>query len=339
MTPPSTLPALSAAVSRSRDLLEGRRRFIPVSMAGLVLVLVFVVGSLRYSGFLDPQVVLNLAVNNSFLIVLAVGVTFVILAGGIDLSTGAVLALSTMICAWLLREGWPPLLVIPAALLAGTAIGLAQGCIIHFYGVQPFIATLGGMFFARGLCFVISTESIPISDPLFSALAQTRVPVLPGGASLSLGAVIALAVAGAAAYVLHRTRFGRSVYAVGGSESSALLMGLAVGRVKVGVYTLSGFCAALGGVLYTLYIASGNGLHGLGMELDAIAAVVIGGTLLTGGFGYVLGSVIGVLTLGAIQAILVFEGTLSSWWTRIVAGTLLFAFILLQRALAPRAAR
>ncbi|GAA3762935.1 galactofuranose ABC transporter, permease protein YjfF [Salinactinospora qingdaonensis] len=338
MTLPSAPPALSAAASRTRKLLEGQRRFIPVTMAGLVLVLVFAAGSLRYTGFLEPQVALNLLVNNSFLIVLAVGVTFVILAGGIDLSTGSVLALSTMICAWLLREGWPPLLVIPAALAAGAVIGLAQGCIIHFYGVQPFIATLGGMFFARGLCYLISTESIPITDPLFTALAQARIP-LPGGTSLTLGALLALVVAGVAAYVLHRTRFGRSVYAVGGSESSAMLMGLAVGRVKVGVYTISGFCAALGGVLYTFYIASGNSLHGLGMELDAIAAVVIGGTLLTGGFGYVMGSVIGVLTLGTIQTILVFEGTLSSWWTKIVAGALLFAFILLQRALAPRAAK
>ncbi|GAA4892028.1 galactofuranose ABC transporter, permease protein YjfF [Streptomonospora salina] len=338
MTPPSTLPDLSAAVSRTREAVESRRRFIPVTMAGLVLVLLFAAGSARYTGFLEPQVALNLLVNNSFLIVLAVGVTFVILSGGIDLSTGAVLALSTMICAWLLREGWPPLLVIPVALLAGTAIGLAQGCMIHFYGVQPFIATLGGMFFARGLCYLISTESIPITDPLFGALSQTRIP-LPGGTSLSLGAAVALAIAGVAAYVLHRTRFGRSVYAVGGSESSAMLMGLAVGRVKVGVYTVSGFCAALGGVLYTLYIASGNSLHGLGMELDAIAAVVIGGTLLTGGFGYVLGSVVGVLTLGTIQTILVFEGTLSSWWTKIVAGALLLVFILLQRVLAPRSAR
>ncbi|MFD0775497.1 galactofuranose ABC transporter, permease protein YjfF [Streptomonospora algeriensis] len=338
MTRPSALPALPSAVSRTRELLEGRRRFIPVGMAGLVLVLLFAAGSMRYTGFLEPQVALNLLVNNSFLLVLAVGVTFVILSGGIDLSTGSVLALSAMICAWLLREGWPPLLVIPVALLAGAAIGLAQGCIIHFYGVQPFIATLGGMFFARGLCYLISTESIPITDPLFGALAQTRLP-LPGGTSLSVGAVVALAVAGAAAYVLHRTRFGRSVYAVGGSESSAMLMGLAVGRVKVGVYVISGLCAAAGGVLYTLYIASGNSLHGLGMELDAIAAVVIGGTLLTGGFGYVLGSVVGVLTLGTIQTILVFEGTLSSWWTRIVAGLLLLVFILLQRALAPRAAK
>lgn len=327
--------ALSSTVTRTQALLEGRRRFVPVVMSGVVLVLIFAVGSMRYSGFLDAQVVLNILINNSFLVVLAVGVTFVILSGGIDLSVGSVLALSAMICAWLLQEGWPPLLVIPVALLAGAAIGLFQGCIIHFYGVQPFIATLGGMFLARGLCYLISTDSIPITDPVFTAMAQTRVP-LPGGTSLSIGAVIALAAALAAAYVLNRTRFGRSVYAVGGSESSALLMGLPVARVKIGVYTISGLCAALGGVLFTFYISSGNSLHGLGMELDAIAAVVIGGTLLTGGFGYVLGSVIGVLTLGTIQTILVFEGTLSSWWTRIVAGTLLFAFILLQRALAPR---
>lgn len=331
------MTTLTTAKSTVSDLLDGRRRFIPVTMAAVVLVLMFTAGSLRYDGFLDGQVILNVLINNSFLIVLAVGVTFVILSGGIDLSTGSVLALSAMICAWLLAHGWPPLLVIPVALLSGSLIGLLQGCIIHFYGVQPFIATLGGMFLARGLCYLISTESIPISDPTFAMFAQTRIP-LPGGTSLTLSAIIALATALAAAYVLHRTRFGRSVYAVGGSESSAQLMGLPVARVKVGVYAISGFCAALGGVLFTFYISSGNSLHGLGMELDAIAAVVIGGTLLAGGFGYVLGSVLGVLTLGTIQTILVFEGNLSSWWTRIVAGTLLLVFILIQRALAPRSA-
>ena len=142
-----------------------------------------------------------------------------------------------------------------------------------------------------------------------------------------------------ALFVAHCTPFGRSVYAVGGSEHSAVLMGLPVRRTLIGVYTLSGFCSALAGVVFTFYMLSGYGLHAVGMELDAIAAVVIGGTLLTGGVGYVAGTLFGVLMLGIIQTLISFDGTLSSWWTRIVVGVLLFAFCLLQRLLSRRSGK
>jgi len=139
-------------------------------------------------------------------------------------------------------------------------------------------------------------------------------------------------VAVAGAMLLARsTQFGRTIYAIGGSETSAALMGLPVASTIVRVYALSGFCAALGGVLYTLYTLSGYSLHATGLELDAIAAVVIGGTLLTGGIGHVQGTLFGVLVLGLIQTLIAFDGTLSSWWTRIVIGMLLLAFCLLQR--------
>ena len=137
-------------------------------------------------------------------------------------------------------------------------------------------------------------------------------------------------------FVLHRTRFGRTVYALGGSESSALLMGLPVARTKVLVYVVSGFCSGLSGLLFSFYTLSGYSLTAIGTELDAIAAVVIGGTLLTGGFGFVWGSVLGVLVLGTIQTIITFEGTLSSWWTKIFIGGLLLVFIILQRLLTAR---
>jgi simple sugar transport system permease protein len=144
-------------------------------------------------------------------------------------------------------------------------------------------------------------------------------------------ALLALGVVGVAAWVLHLTRFGRTVYAVGGSEASALLMGLRVARVKVGVYVVSGFCSALAGLLFSLYMLSGYSLHAVGMELDAIAAVVIGGTLLVGGRGMVLGSLLGVLVLGTIQTFISFDGTLSSWWTKISIGVLLLVFVVMQR--------
>jgi len=140
-------------------------------------------------------------------------------------------------------------------------------------------------------------------------------------------------------WLAHATEFGRTVYAIGGSEASALLMGLPVARTTVLVYTFSGFCSALAGVVFTFYMLSGYGLHAVGLELDAIAAVVIGGTLLSGGVGYVAGTLFGVLILGIIQTLIAFDGSLSSWWTRIVIGALLFVFCLLQRGFESRRPR
>ncbi|MFF4777926.1 galactofuranose ABC transporter, permease protein YjfF [Microtetraspora fusca] len=328
----------------SAALLAGRRRlartiprkYVPVLVTAGLFAAMFVAGGVRYRGFADGQVVLNVFVDNAFLLVVAVGMTFVILTGGIDLSVGSVVALSTMISATLLTgHGWPAPAVIALVLAVGAALGLAMGAIIHYFEIQPFIVTLAGMFLARGLCYTIGTESISITDPAFTALAQTKIR-LGGGLWISPSVVVALIVVAVAAYVLHYTRLGRDVYAVGGSEQSALLMGLPVARTKIAVYTVSGFCSALGGVLLSFYMLSGYGLHAVGMELDAIAAVVIGGTLLTGGSGYLLGTVLGVLVLGLIQTIISFEGTLSSWWTKIFIGLLLFAFILLQRLIGAR---
>ena len=218
---------------------------------------------------------------------------------------------------------------------SGTLLGTAMGLLIHYFDIQPFIATLAGMFLARGLCYLISVDSIPIKDETFSAIAFGTI-TLPGGYYLGWTAVFALVIVAVAAYVLASTRFGRTVYALGGSEPSALLMGLPVAATKVGVYAISGLCAALGGLLFALYTLSGYSLHAVGMELDAIAAVVIGGTLLTGGRGFVIGSLLGVLVLGTIQTFISFDGTLSSWWTRISIGVLVLVFVVAQRVLTRR---
>lgn len=318
----------SSALSSVRLRLP--QRFLPVVATVVVFAVTFGIGSVRYQDFASGQVVANLFIDNAFLIVLAVGMTFVILTGGIDLSVGAVAALSTMIAASTLRAGWPVLLAVLAVLVSGTVLGLLMGLVIHYFDVQPFIVTLAGMFLARGLCFLISVESVSITNTSFRSFATGTI-VLPGDVTLTYSVLVALAVVAAAVYVLHLTRFGRTVYAVGGSETSARLMGLPTTRAKVGVYAVSGFCSALGGLLFALYMLSGYGLHAVGMELDVIAAVVIGGTLLAGGVGYVAGSTAGVLVLGTVQALISFEGTLSSWWTKIVIGVLLLAFIVLQR--------
>jgi simple sugar transport system permease protein len=301
----------------------------------ILLAVMLGLGGAAYPGFLSLQVVLNLLIDNAFLLVIAVGMSFVILSGGIDLSVGSVLALTTMISAWLLQVAhWPPAAVIAAALVLGALFGAAMGAVIHFFKLQPFIVTLAGMFLARGLCYLISINSITIDEPFFVAMSQTQLPFL--GGFVSPGALVAIVVLALAIWVAHYTSFGRAVYAIGGNEQSAAMMGLAVARTKILVYAFSGFCAALAGVLFSFYMLSGYGLHAQGTELDAIAAVVIGGTLLTGGYGYVAGALSGVLVLGAIQTLIAFDGTLSSWWTRIVIGGLLFVFCVVQRLMSVR---
>lgn len=299
----------------------------------LLLVVMLGLGGAAYPGLLSTQVIFNLLIDNAFLLVIAVGMTFVIVSGGIDLSVGSVLALSTMIAAWLLNVAhWPPQLVIASVLALGTVFGAGMGALIHYFKLQPFIVTLAGMFLARGLCYLISINSITIDDPLFVAMSQTQLQFL--GGFVSPGVVIAVLTLLLAIWLAHATPFGRAVYAIGGNEQSALMMGLPVGRTKVFIYAFSGFCASLGGVLFSFYMLSGYGLHAQGTELDAIAAVVIGGTLLSGGYGYVAGALSGVLVLGTIQTLIAFDGTLSSWWTKIVIGGLLFVFCVVQRLMA-----
>lgn len=310
--------------------LKVNNKQIPVMVTLGLFLLMYLYGTLKYTGFASPQVFLNLFIDNAFLIIVAVGMTFVILSGGIDLSVGSVIALTSMVTASLLENvQLSPWIVIPIALLIGTTLGFTMGCLIHYFNLQPFIVTLAGLFLARGLSYLISVETIAINNTFFQYVASTKIFI--GDYFISISVVIALLVVFIAIYIAHYTKFGRNVYAIGGSEQSALLMGLPVSRTKVMIYTLSGFCSSLAGVVFTFYMLSGYGLHANGLELDAIAAVVIGGTLLTGGVGYVAGSVFGVLILGIIQTLIVFEGTLSSWWTKIAIGALLLMFIVFQR--------
>jgi galactofuranose transport system permease protein len=307
-------------------------KFMPILATIGVFLTLYLYGFLQYKGMRTPQAFLNLFVNNAFLLITSIGMTFVILSKGIDLSVGAMIALTSVTSAALLeRTGLSPLIVIPLMLLMGILFGATMGTIIHVFKVQPFIVTLAGMFFARGMCFFISLDAIPIRDPLYRTMALYRLQ-LPffERAFISLGAVIALILLVVGMYIAHFTRYGRSVYAVGGSEQSALLMGLPVGRIKISVYALNGFCSALAGIVFSISLLSGHGLYATSVELDAIASVVIGGTLLTGGQGYVFGTLFGVLVTGLIQMLIQFNGNLSSWWTRIAVGALTLIFIGVQ---------
>ncbi|MRI31669.1 sugar ABC transporter permease YjfF [Endozoicomonas sp. OPT23] len=288
-------------------------------------------GSAQFDSFFSMRVFTNLFTDNAFLAITAIGMTFVILSGGIDLSVGSMIACVGVATAVLIEHyQLHPLVVFPIILICATLFGSFMGFLIEKYDLPPFIVTLAGMFFLRGLSFVISIESIPITHSFYDSIADFYIP-LPGNGSLTVSTLILLTVLAGAVYIAHYTRIGRNIYAVGGNEQSAALLGVPVGRTKLFVYSANSFLAALAGIVFTFYTFSGYSLAAMGLELDAIASVVIGGTLLSGGVGYVVGTIFGVLIQGVIQTIISFDGTLNSWWTKIFIGLLLFIFISLQR--------
>jgi len=314
-------------------------KYINLMITVVLFFALFAAGSVLYNGFFSTQVLLNMLIDNAFLIITAIGMTFVLIIGGIDISVGSVIALVCMLSAYLLEiQHLSAMIVIPLMLLMGFLFGLVQGSFIHFFTIQPFIVTLAGMFLARGLCYVISIDTIMITNPFYQFIATYRIP-LPFDNFISISVIIALVLVLAALYLSNYTKFGRAVYAIGGNAQSAMLMGLPVGRTKVLVYGLSGFCSALSGVVFSFYMLSGYGLHAMGLEMDAIASAVIGGTPLTGGVGFVTGTVFGVLIQGVIQTLIMFQGTLSSWWTKIAVAFLLCLFIVLQRIVVSRKER
>jgi len=319
---------------RPRSLIVRYQRFLPLAVTIGLFLLMYGAGAYKFDGFFTLQVFLNLFIDNAALLITATGMTLVIISGGIDLSVGSVIALTSMVSATLVeRHGWNPAGVIALVLVMGAAFGFVTGVVIQYFKTQPFIATLAGMFFARGLCYVISIDSITIENSFYTDVALFRIPLVYDS-SITVNVLLALSVLAIAFYLAHFTRFGRTIYAIGGNEQSALLMGLPVARTKVLVYTFNGFCAALAGVVTTFFMLSGYGRHAMGTELDAIAAAVIGGALLTGGTGYVVGTLFGVLLYGVIQTLINFDGSLNSWWTTIVISLLLLAFCLLQRLFA-----
>nr|WP_312290220.1 galactofuranose ABC transporter, permease protein YjfF [Clostridium chromiireducens] len=318
-----------------KNIFKLNKDYIAIYATIALFIGLFLIGSVLYRGFLSPQVFTNLFIDNAYLIVVAIGEAVAILTGGIDLSVGSMIAFISMITASLLQKGVNPVLVILIALFVGIIFGTVQGFLIQKFKLHPWIVTLAGMFFARGASYIISIDTITIDNPFFTAISSYRIAILPD-AFISINVVVSLIVVAAAFYMLKFTRFGRTVYAIGGNENSAKLMGLPVERTKILVYTFSGFCSSLGGLLFTIYTLSGYGLHCNGMEMDAIAACVIGGILLTGGYGSIIGPLFGVLTTGIIQSLIMFDGTLNSWWTKIAVGMLLFLFIVLQRIIVIR---
>ncbi|EJT05909.1 galactofuranose ABC transporter, permease protein YjfF [Rhizobium sp. CCGE 510] len=308
-------------------------KYLPLLATIVIFVLAYAGCTLQYPNMLSTRVIGNLLTDNAFLGIAAVGMTFVIISGGIDLSIGSVIAFTGVFLAVILQNtSIHPLLAFALVLVVTTAFGAVMGAIIHYLEMPAFIVTLAGMFLARGMAFVLSIDSIPIDHEYYSTLTSLYYR-LPGGGRLTLIGGIMLLVFAVGIFIAQRTRFGTNVYALGGGPQTARLMGVPVGRTTIQIYALSGFLAGLSGIVFSLYTSAGYSLAAVGVELDAIAAVVIGGTLLTGGAGFVAGTLIGILIQGLIQTYITFDGTLSSWWTKILIGLLLFAFILMQKAI------
>ncbi len=326
----------TAPASRYATFMSRHASLMPTFAALAILIVLLIGAQARFPRFLSPGNISALLLDNAYLVVLAVGLTFVILTGGIDLSVGSVMAFTGILGASLLSQGVPAAVAIPVMLVAGALIGLLVGILVQYFDVQPFIASLAGLFLARGLAFVVSLSSIRVEDPAVLWLQRTRFSL--GGWYITPTGIIALLVVAVAFVVPLWSRFGRTVYAIGGNEQSARLMGLSVARTKIAVYVISGLCGGLAGLLLTAYSGAGYPRNGIGTELDAIAAVVIGGTLLTGGTGYVLGSLVGVLVYATIKKLISFMGAEQAW-TQIIIGALLLLFIVVQRVIVARSQR
>lgn len=319
------------------DVTEARERtfrtrfglFVQQQGALVLLVLVCLIATARYEAFLTPENLLNVVRQNSMLGIVALGMTFVILTGGIDLSVGSLLALAGVIAAFLADYGLATAVI--AAVAATAAIGFLNGVVIAKGRIQPFIVTLGMMIAARGLALAITDAKnvrVPASAEDFTWLGQGLIADFLPVPILIL--IIAFAVGW---LILNYTPFGRHVFALGDNDEAARLMGLNIDRVTILVYTISGLLAGLAGVILASRLNTGSPVEGVGRELDAIAAVVVGGTLLTGGKGSVVTTLFGVLLLGVIFNIFNLEGQISPWWQLVFRGAILLAVVILQNRL------
>lgn len=313
-----------------------------------LFVVMYIAGCIVYAdkGFTRLQTFLNILINNAGLICIAAGMTCVMLTGGIDISVGSVVAMDCMILAVGIEEwGWKSQTLILLVLVIGIVFGIVQGYCIAYLGIQPFIVTMAGMFFARGMTAVICTDQVSIvSDAFFVKLANFKINI-PFGAYenkkgilqipyVRITVILALIVVVLIFLMLKYTRFGRSIYAVGGNSQSAELMGLDVRKTKMKTYVLASFLASIGGICYCLNTMCGTTTQAAGLEMDAISSAVIGGTLLTGGVGNVFGTLVGVLINGTISTLVKSHGKLVSSWANIVTAILLCFFIVLQAVLA-----
>nr|MDN4743215.1 sugar ABC transporter permease YjfF [Lachnospiraceae bacterium C1.1] len=325
------------------------------SLIGITVVLyllMYLCGVLFFGdqGFTKPQVFLNIFINNAGLIVTSAAMTMVMISGGIDISVGAMTALNSVILGDLMmNHGWNAWAAMAAVLLVGIIHGFIQGFFISYLRLQPFAVTLVGMFFCRGLAAVISSEVISVTEKTFTAISQYKINIIFLGRLNKHGkmiypfiypsVIIALLLVLLVFLMLRYTAFGRSIYAVGGNERAATLMGLNVRKIILRTYMIDGFLVSVGGILFCMNTMSCFSDQAKGLEMDAIASTVVGGTLLDGGVGNVFGTLLGCMIKGTSETFISFDGSLSSWWVKISTAVLLSFFILLQSFLRVRSAK
>ena len=325
------------------------KKFKNMSDTNLLLTITIVVFVIMYlcavvflgEGFTKPQTFLNLFNNNASLIIIACGLSLVMITGGIDISVGGVTALVCMSCAVNLDlHGGNIVTSMLIALGIGLAFGVVQGFLIAYLDIQPFIVTLAGMFFARGLTTIVHTDPINVKNESFIKLKDTEI-VIPGlgsnnpkgiyiDATIEIGVIIALVIVLGLFFMLRWSKLGRNFYAVGGNQQSALMLGINVKRTKFLSYVFCGLLAGIAGYVFFMHVGSGSPAHAQGAEMNAIAASIIGGTMLTGGVGNIIGTLFGVLSLSTIKDIVSSIGLQDAWWTGITVAGMLCIFLVIQ---------
>ena len=331
------------------------KKFKNMSDTNLLLTITIVVFFVMYigamiflgSGFLKPQTFFNILNAQAALIILSCGMSLVMITGGIDISVGGVTALISMCCAvYLDQKGGNIFMAVVIALLIGLAFGLVQGFLVAYLDIQPFIVSLAGMFFARGMTTIVNSNPFNVENEAFVALKGTRI-IIPGlgsvnkigkyvDAYIEIGVIVALLVVLVMFILLKWTKLGRAFYAVGGNSQSALMLGINVKRTRFLSHLLCSLLAGVGGFVYFLHVGSGSPSHASGAEMNAIASSIIGGTLLTGGVGNIFGTFVGVLSLSTIQNIVSSIGLDQAWWTGITVAAMLCVFLIIQSVILAR---
>ncbi len=309
----------------------------------IVVFFIMYIGAILFlgEGFLKPQTFFNMLNANAALIILSCGMSLVMITGGIDISVGGVTALCCMCSAVFLDyHGGNVFGAILISVGIGLAFGLVQGYLISYLEIQPFIVTLAGMFFARGMTTIVNTNPFNVVNEEFVALKETRIIVPFMGyvnkagnyvnAYIEIGVVVALLIVAVLFFVLKWTKTGRNFYAVGGNRQSALMLGVNVKRTTFISYVLCGLLAGIGGFVYFMHVGSGSASHASGAEMNAIASSIIGGTMLTGGVGNIIGTLFGVMSLALIQNIVSSVGLDQAWWTGITIAAMLCLFLVIQ---------
>ena len=322
----------------------------PVSNTALLLTITICTFVVMYilamavwgGGFLNPQQFFNIFNNNAYLIIIACGLTIVMISGGIDISVGGQVALitRTTVC-FLENRGGSVFGALVIALAIGLAFGAVQGFLISYLKIQPFIVTLAGMFFAKGMTTIVSVNPVTVkANEFFLKLKEFTINI-PGvgqhtrsgmfiNSYLEIGAVVAILAVVILWAALKWTRIGRNFYAIGGNSESALMLGINVQRTRFLAYLICGLLAGIAGFVYLLHTGAGNASNADGAEMEAIASSIIGGTLLTGGVGSLIGTLFGVMSLKTITTIVITSGLTQPWWQKITTGLMLCFFILLQ---------